>query len=54
MIAKKPIKCLAILAIVFSSLNVFAGGGEKQSSDNDGGKVNTKEEITRLHQTSLG
>ncbi|WP_348711030.1 F0F1 ATP synthase subunit A [Tenacibaculum sp. 190524A05c] len=45
MIAKKPIKCLAILAIVFSSLNVFAGGGEKQSSDNDGGKVNTKEEI---------
>ncbi|CAL2062327.1 F-type H+-transporting ATPase subunit a [Tenacibaculum sp. 190524A05c] len=45
MIAKKPIKCLAILAIVFSSLNVFAGGGEKHSSDNDGGKVNTKEEI---------
>ena len=42
MIAKKSIKCLAILAIVFSSLNVFAGGG---GTSEKGGQINTPEGI---------
>ncbi|WP_075341562.1 F0F1 ATP synthase subunit A [Tenacibaculum agarivorans] len=42
MIAKKSIKCLAILAIVFSSLNVFAGGG---GNSEKGGQINTPEDI---------
>ncbi|WP_299156537.1 F0F1 ATP synthase subunit A [uncultured Tenacibaculum sp.] len=46
MIAKKSIKFLTVLALVFTSFGVFASGGEKKSSDNDGGKVNTKEEIS--------
>lgn len=42
MIAKKSIKCLAILAIVFTSLNVFAGGG---GTSEKGGQINTPEGI---------
>ncbi|WP_093869638.1 F0F1 ATP synthase subunit A [Tenacibaculum sp. MAR_2010_89] len=45
MIAKKSIKFLTVLALVFTSFGVFAGGGDKKSSENDGGKVDTKEEI---------
>ncbi|WP_435261064.1 F0F1 ATP synthase subunit A [Tenacibaculum sp. nBUS_03] len=45
MIAKKSIKFLTVLALVFTSFGVFASGGDKKSSENDGGKVNTKEEI---------
>lgn len=44
-IAKKSIKFLTILALVLTSFTALAGGGEQKSSDNDGGKVNTKEEI---------
>ena len=42
MIAKKSIKCLAVLAIVFSSFNVFAGGG---GTSEKGGQINTPEDI---------
>ncbi len=45
MIAKKSIKFLTVLALVFTSFGVFASGGDKKSSGNDGGKVDTKEEI---------
>jgi len=43
MIAKKSIKFVVILTLVFTSFTAFAGGGS--SSDNDGGRVNTKEEV---------
>ncbi len=42
--ATKTIKVLTAVTLLFSSFAVFAGGGEKTSSD-DGGRVNTKEEI---------
>ncbi|WBX71324.1 F0F1 ATP synthase subunit A [Tenacibaculum retecalamus] len=45
MIAKNSIKFFTVLALVFTSFGVFASGDDKQSSDSDGGKVNTKEEI---------
>ena len=45
MIAKNSIKFFTVLALVFTSFGVFAGGDDKQTSDSDGGKVNTKEEI---------
>ncbi len=45
-IAKISIKFLTVLAFLFTSLTVLAGGGEEKSSDNDGGRVNTKDEIT--------
>ncbi len=44
-IAQKSIKFFTVIALVFTSFGVFAGGGDNKSSDNDGGKVNTKEEI---------
>lgn len=44
-IAKKSIKFFTVLALVFTSFGVLAGGGDKKSSDNDGGIINTKEEI---------
>lgn len=44
-IANKSIRFFTVLALVFASFGVFAAGGDKKSSDNDGGKVNTKEEI---------
>lgn len=45
MIAKKSIK-LFIVVLIFTSFAAFAGGGDqKTSSDNDGGRLNTKEEI---------
>ncbi|CAM1349535.1 F-type H+-transporting ATPase subunit a [Tenacibaculum insulae] len=46
MIAKNSIKFFTVLALVFTSFGVFASGGDKKSLDNDGGKVNTKEEIS--------
>ncbi|WP_299119777.1 F0F1 ATP synthase subunit A [uncultured Tenacibaculum sp.] len=45
MIAQKSIKFFTVLALVFTSFTAFAGGGEKKSSENDGGRVNTKKEI---------
>ena len=42
MIAKKSIKFVAILALVFTSFNAFAGGGETPSK---GGQINTPESI---------
>lgn len=45
MIAKNSIKFFTVLVLVFTSFGVFASGDDKQSSDSDGGKVNTKEEI---------
>ncbi len=45
MVAKKPIKFLAVLAIILSSLNVFTHSENKIPSDNDDGRVNTQEEI---------
>ena len=45
MIAKNSIKFFTVLALVFTSFGVFAGVDDKQTSDSDGGKVNTKEEI---------
>lgn len=42
MIAKKSIKFLTVLAIVFSSFTAFAGGG---GSSEKGGQVNTPEQI---------
>ncbi len=47
MIAKNSIKFFTVLALVFTSFGVFAGGGDKQSSENNGGKVDTKEEIEK-------
>jgi F-type H+-transporting ATPase subunit a len=47
MIAKNSIKFFTVLALVFTSFGVFAGGGDKQSSENNGGKVDTKEEIDK-------
>jgi F-type H+-transporting ATPase subunit a len=44
-IAKNSIKFFTVLALVFASFGAFAAGGDQKSSDNDGGKVNTKEEI---------
>ncbi|PKH50064.1 ATP synthase F0 subunit A [Tenacibaculum sp. Bg11-29] len=43
MIAKKSIKFLTLLTIVFTSFSVFADGGDPISQD--GGRINTKEEI---------
>lgn len=45
MIARKSIKLLTILALVFTSLTTFAGGGDKKPLQDDGGRVNTKDEI---------
>ena len=45
MIAKNSIKFFTVLALVFTSFGVFASGDYKQTSNSDGGKVNTKEEI---------
>jgi len=45
MIAKNSIKFFTVLALVFTSFGVFAGGGDTQSSENKGGRVDTKEEI---------
>ena len=42
MIAKKPIKFLTVLAIVFSSFTAFAGGG---GSSEKGGQISTPEQI---------
>ncbi len=43
MIAKKSIKFLTLLTIVFTSFSAFAD--EKDSISQDGGRINTKEEI---------
>lgn len=45
MIAKKTIKVLATLTVLLTSFTTFAGGGGHGTSSNDGGQVNTKEEI---------
>ncbi|MDY0780578.1 F0F1 ATP synthase subunit A [Tenacibaculum sp. IB213877] len=44
MIAKNPIKFLVTLAVVFSTLTMFAGGGE-HGSTSKGGQINTPEQI---------
>ncbi len=44
-IAQKSIKFFTVLALVFTSFGVFAGGGDQKSSEKDGGKVNTTKEI---------
>ncbi len=44
LITKKTIQVLTTVTLLFTSLAIFAGGGGGTSS-NDGGRVNTKEEI---------
>ena len=45
-IAPKTIKFLTVIALLFGSLTIFASGTEKGSNNqNDGGRVNTKEEV---------
>ena len=53
MIAKNSIKFFTVLALVFTSFGVFASGGDKQTSENNGGKVDTKEEIDKYIQHHL-
>lgn len=53
-IAQKTIKFLTIAILAFSSVSLFAGGTDKKhDKQNDGGRVNTKEEVSEYIQHHL-